>query len=94
MSGGSTPSPLPICLQLHLENQANFQNQNNVLFEIAAGLPYRRIFVDNSCCMYSLFSFSDQAIKLHLWILPEHNRVIYLWKFEPKIPNSFGEIVF
>ena len=32
------------------------------------------------------FQFSDQAIKLHLWILPKHNHVIYLWKFEPKMP--------
>ena len=55
VSGESTPSLLPICLQLHLQNQANFQNQNNVLFKIAARLPYRRVFVDNSCFIYLPF---------------------------------------
>ena len=26
--------------------------------------------------------------------IEEHNNFSYLWKFEPAIPNSFGEILF
>ena len=35
-----------------------------------------------------------KLIKWNFWILKEHNNFSYLWKFEPDISNSFGEILF
>ena len=35
-----------------------------------------------------------KVTKWNLWILKEHNNFSYLWKFEPDIQNSFGEILF
>ena len=35
-----------------------------------------------------------KRIKWNLWKLKEHNNFSYIWKFEPDVPNSFGEIVF
>ena len=35
-----------------------------------------------------------KLIEWNFWILKEHNNFSCLWKFEPNIPNSFGEIVF
>ena len=35
-----------------------------------------------------------KLIKWNFWILKKQNNFSYLWKFEPDIPNSFGETLF
>ena len=35
-----------------------------------------------------------KRIQWNLWKLKEHNNFSYIWKFEPDVPNSFGEIFF
>ena len=35
-----------------------------------------------------------KLIKRNFWILKEHNNFSDLWKFEPDIPNTLGEILF
>ena len=57
----------------------------------------RRIFVYIFCLISIGLSLSGEGmIKWNLWISKEHNynNFNYLWKFEPDIPNSFGEILF
>ena len=57
----------------------------------------RGIFVYIFCFIRIGLSLSGEGIiKWNLWILKEHNynNFNYLWKFEPDIPNSFGEILF
>ena len=35
-----------------------------------------------------------KLIKWNFWVLKEHNNFSYLWKFEPDIQDSYGEILF
>ena len=46
------------------------------------------------CFIIICLSLSDDANQLNLWILKGNNNFSYLWKFEPDIANSFGEISF
>ena len=40
------------------------------------------------------YHYLMKLIKWNFWILKKQNNFSYLWKFEPDIPNSFGETLF
>ena len=64
-----------------------------MLFE---SMVYKWILVYIFCLKSIGLSLSDEASKTKFLnhVLKELNNFRYLWKFEPDIPNSFGEILF
>ena len=69
------------------------------LFLVILGSRRLNCVKANPClhCFASLaqvYHYLINLIKWNFWILKKHNSFGYLWKFEPNIPNSFGEIRF